>query len=85
MRELLRTSQYVMTSHGFEEMQTDRLTVFDVEHCVLTGEVVERQKDRQTGEWKYLVRGETLAGEEAVTVAKISPADRLVVITVYLV
>ncbi len=49
MRELVRTSRYVMTLHGEEEMKADRLTVFDVEHCILTGEIVGRQKDRHTG------------------------------------
>lgn len=61
MRELVRTSRYVMTVHGHEEMEADRLTVFDVEHCILAGEIVERQKDRRTGEWKYLVEGKTLS------------------------
>ena len=43
MRELVRTSRYVLTVHGHEEMEADQLTVFDVEHCILTGKVVERQ------------------------------------------
>ena len=31
MRELVRESRYVMTAHGREEMQSDDLTVFDVD------------------------------------------------------
>ena len=50
MRERVRTSQYVMTTHAEEEMQDDDLTVFDVENCLLTGAVVERQRDWDTGE-----------------------------------
>ena len=84
MRELVRTSRYVMTVHGHEEMDADQLTVFDVEHCVLTGEIVERQKDLLTGEWKYLVEGETLSGHQAVVVSKLAPTGKLVIITVYL-
>jgi len=45
MRELVRTSSYVVTTHAEEEMEADRLTVFDLEHCVLTGEIVETQRD----------------------------------------
>ena len=74
-----------MTSHGREEMEAEGLTVFDVEHCILTGDVVERQKDRETAEWKYLVQGETLGEENAVTVAKITPTGKLIIITVWLV
>jgi len=84
MRELVRTSRYVMTVHGHEEMEADRLTVFDVEHCILTGEIVERQKDLRTGEWKYLVEGETLSGHRAVVVSTVGATGKLVIITVYL-
>lgn len=56
MREKVRTRQYVMTLHGAEEMDEDALTIFDLESTILTGEIVERQKDQVTAEWKYLVR-----------------------------
>ena len=65
-------------------MLSDGLRIFDVEHCVLTGEIVERQRDHHTREWKYLVVGETLAGQRAVVVSKIGPTAKLVVITMYL-
>jgi hypothetical protein len=48
-----------------------------------TGEIVERQKDAVTGEWKYLVKGDTFAGDDLMTVAKISPTGKLVIIMVY--
>lgn len=38
MRDLVRTSRYIMTVHGHEEMEADQLTVFDVEHYILDGE-----------------------------------------------
>jgi len=85
MREKIRTRQYVMTVHAEEEMAGDNLSIFDVEHVVLTGEIAERQKDRDTGEWKYLVEGETIAGDLVVVVAKLSITDKLVMITVYVV
>lgn len=44
---------------------------------------MERQKDRKTGEWKYLVKGQVLSGEDAIVVGKIGPTEKLVVITVY--
>ena len=83
MREKIRTRQYVMTIHAEEEMTDDNLSIFDVERVVLTGRIVERQKDQNTAEWKYLVEGETIAGNLTVVVAKISVIGKLVIITVY--
>jgi hypothetical protein len=85
MREKVRTRQYVMTVHAEEEMAGDDLSIFDVEHIILTGEITERQKDRDTGEWKYIVEGGTITGDLAVVVAKLSITGKLVMITVYVV
>ncbi len=72
-----------MTLHAVEEMDDDGLSVFDVEHIVLTGEIVERQNDDKTYDDKYLVAGYTLSGERAFVVSKISPTGKLVIITVF--
>jgi hypothetical protein len=50
IREKVRQRQYVMTLHAEEEMSDDDLSIFDVERSLLTGEIVERQKDAVTGE-----------------------------------
>jgi len=83
MRDRVRTRQYLMTLHAEEEMASDALSIFDVESAVLTGGIIERQRDAQTAEWKYLVRGRTLADEWVVVVGKLSPTGKLVFITVY--
>ena len=84
MREKIRTCQYVMTLHAEEEMSDDDLTVFDVEHAILIGKIVERQKDHKTGEWKYLVKGKTISqGVKLLLWPSWSPTDKLVIITVY--
>ncbi len=83
MRERLRAHQYVMTLHAEEEMNDDDLSIFDIENCILTGRVVERQKDHDTSEWKYLIQGRTLADAEIVVVAKLSLTGKWVIITVY--
>ncbi len=72
-----------MTLHAEEEMADDGLTIFDVERGILTGEVVERQRDANTGEWKYLVAGETVVGNPVVVVTKFGATGTLVIITVY--
>lgn len=84
LREKVRTRQYVMTLHADEEMDDeDGLSIFDVESAILSGKIIERQKDESRGEWKYLVKGESLSGESVVAVTKIGPTDKLIFITVY--
>ena len=83
LREKVRDRQYIMTLHAEEEMDGDGFSIFDVECGILTGKIRERQKDRVTLEWKYLVEGESLAGETIVVVTKISPTEKLVIITVW--
>ena len=83
MREKVRNLEYVMTIHAEEEMEDDTLSIFEVENVILTGEIVERQKDNETGEWKHLIGGKTLDDNDIIVVAKLSLVDKLVIITVY--
>lgn len=83
IRDKIRTRQYVMTLHAEEEMNNDGLSIFDVESVILTGAAGERQRDQRTSEWKYLVTGQTLSGDHATVVAKLSITGKLVIITVY--
>jgi hypothetical protein len=43
------------------------------------------QKDRLTNEWKYLVNGQSIAGNHLVALTKFGPTGKLVIITVYLI
>ncbi|MBX3394017.1 MAG: DUF4258 domain-containing protein [Phycisphaerae bacterium] len=83
MRELIRTGQYIATTHALDEMEADGLIIFDVEHCILAGRILVRQKDRMTGEWKYVVEGPALDHKLIHVVAKIGPTGKLIIITVY--
>jgi hypothetical protein len=83
MRGRIRTRQYVMTFHAEEEMADDNLSIFDIERVVLTGKIVERQKDKNTKEWKYILEGKTISTGKAVVVGKLSVTGKLVIITVY--
>jgi hypothetical protein len=84
MREKIRKLDFVMTVHAEEEMENDGLSIFDIEGGILSGEIVERQKDTETGEWKYLIGGKTLDDDDIMIVAKIGPTEKLVIITLYL-
>ena len=84
MRANVRSHQYVMTVHAWEEMESDGLSIFDVESAILSGRITERQMDRPWGDRKYVVRGRPLEGDDAVfVVAKLGPTAQVVILTVY--
>jgi hypothetical protein len=64
-------------------MDADEMSIYDVEHCILNGEITERQKEKTTTEWKYRITGRTVAGRDMEVIAKLSPTGKLVIITVY--
>ena len=83
IRSKIREQKYVMTIHAEEEMNNDCFSVYDIEHCILTGKIVERQEDGVTAEWKYRINGQMVDGSEVEVIAKLSPTGKLVIITVY--
>lgn len=83
MQEKIRTRKYVMTLHAEEEMDDDELLIFDIERCILTGKIIERQKDKVTTEWKYVIEGQSIFSDKVGTVAKLSLTGKLFIITVY--
>jgi hypothetical protein len=84
MRQKIRERKYIMTLHAEEEMNEDGLTIYDIERGILTGQISERQKDKVTAEWKYLIRGKTVEGREIELIVKLGPTGKLVIITVYI-
>lgn len=82
-RDNIRLRQYIMTIHAEEEMDDDRLSIFDVESAILTGQIIERQRDRKTREWKYVVSGRATDGARVGVVGKLSYSGGLVILTTY--
>ena len=62
---------------------TPSVSIYDIERCILTGKIVERQKDKVTAEWKYRINGQVVDDSEVDVIAKLSPTGKLVIITVY--
>ena len=83
MRDKIRKRNYIMSIHADEEMDNDGLSIFDIECVILNGKILERQKDKNTAEWKYKIYGPTISDSEAEVIAKLSPTGKLVIITVY--
>ena len=74
-----------MSLHAAGELEDEDLTIIDLENIILTGRIVERQKDRQTHETKIVIRGRTLDDRQAEAVVKVGLTGILYIITVYLV
>ena len=82
-RHAVRTEQYDLRLHALEELEADGFSVRDLESCVLTGLIVERQRDFRTGEWKYVIAGSALDGSSVTLVAKWIATGRMIVLTVF--
>ena len=85
LRQLIRTLSYAVSTHAADELEDDNLNILDLENVVLSGQIVERQRDRSTRETKYVIQGCTLDGTAAEVVAKVGHTGKLFIITVYVV
>ena len=83
LRDCIRENRYVISIHADEEMADDDLSIFDVERTLLAGEIVERQRDKETGEWKYIVKGSSIDNRKIVVVTKLGPTGKAIIITVF--
>lgn len=83
LRELVRNLDYSVSLHAAEELEDDDLTILDLESILLSGQIIERQRDRTTRETKYVVQGATIDGQIAACVAKAGPTGKLYILTVY--
>ena len=84
LRHLIRTLSYVVSTHAADELEDDNLSILDLENIVLTGQIIERQRDRTTREIKFVIQGTTLEGDAGEVVVKVGHSGKLFVITIYL-
>ena len=83
MRGSVRAGKMVMTTHALDEMDQDDLVLADIEHAILKGDIITRQWDDKFSEWKYVIQGDDLDGNEIEVVAKPGQRSTVVIITVY--
>ena len=83
-RHLIRTLNYVISTHAAEELEDENLSILDLENIILTGRIKERQRDAKTREIKCVIAGITLDGAAAEAIVKIGVIGRLIVVTAYL-
>ncbi len=84
MRAAVAAGRLVLTEHAVDEMAADDLFQFDLEHCILTGEITETQWDDDFQEWKYVIEGDCTDGAALVVVARFGSQQQVVVITTFL-
>jgi hypothetical protein len=82
-RAAIRAGEFEIATHAFEELAADGLTVLDLEMSVLTGRIVERQRDRTTGERKHVIEGRAVDGLGVTVVAKWNSLGRMKILTAY--
>lgn len=83
MQEAARTGKVQFTLHALHELAMDDLAPQDAVNCILTGEIIQDQYDALYRETKYVLYGDTLAGDEMAVVARWDEIQSIVVITVY--
>ena len=82
LRHLIRTLNYIVSTHAADELEDDKLSILDLENIILTGQILERQRDRSSQETRYVIPGATLEGDAGEVVVKVGHNGRLIVITV---
>ncbi len=83
MKLCVREGRGIITDHAFDEMEEDDLFAFDLEQCVYTGTIIERQWDDSFQDWKYLIYGKSADDENIAVVAKLDRNEALVFITTF--
>lgn len=82
MRGCIDRNEMIIPRHALEQMYEDDLERPDVKQVIRSGQIVERQRDVDTREWKYVIEGTTYDGLLVRVVAKIGPDKKLYLITV---
>jgi len=83
IRHLVLERRYIVTLHAYDETSADDLSIWDVESALLNGQIVERQRDRQTTEHKLRINGMALDDTKIEVIVKFGPTGKLIIITVY--
>ena len=78
----VKDGRIIFRYHALKELRAENLTTGDAIHCILLGEIVEDQIDRN-GDLKFIIFGESIAKDEIGVVTKWDANLRVVVITAF--
>jgi len=65
----VRDGRIVFRYHALKELRAENFKIGDAVHCILVGEIVENQIDRN-GDLKFVIYGESIAHYEMGVVTK---------------
>jgi hypothetical protein len=83
IRNAIRTSNYDLTDHAVNEMVEDGLSIFDIEHAILTGKIRKTEIDNLRGT-RYTTIGLAEDKETEVgVVGRFTETNIYLIITVY--
>ncbi len=83
LRLCVQEGRAALTNHAYDEMVDDDFYVFDLEQCIYTGTIIERQWDEGLQDWKYVVYGQSSDEGDIAVIAQITRTHTLVFITTY--
>ena len=63
-------------------MANDRFVEADLIHGILSGKIVQRQKDRITREWKYTIHGNSTQPHRKIGLV-VKEKNKVIIITVF--
>ena len=83
LRQKILAGQYLIPFHAAGEMDDENYDTFDLENIILTGSIIRRQRDPNTHEQKYVVRGRSVEDFESCCVVELGPRGDVVFVTVW--
>ena len=82
VRTAVARGRYLTTDHADSGMETDDLTILDVEHVIAHGKIRKKETDDPRGaRWEII--GPAEDGREIGVVVRIMQADSILIVTVY--
>jgi len=82
LRQTIKDQSYEISSHANEEMSDDDLISLDIEHVILTGDIISRLTKDPRGS-RYEIVGESLDGRSVAVLRRMLSTGWLRIITVF--
>ena len=82
LRQNIKEQRYEISSHANEEMSDDDLISLDIEHVILTGDIISRLTKDPRGS-RYEIVGESLDGRSVAVLCRMLSTGWLRIITVF--
>ncbi|MBF0236631.1 MAG: DUF4258 domain-containing protein [SAR324 cluster bacterium] len=82
IQQKIKRGMFQLTQHAIKELNDDDFFVEDIERGILSGRISERQKDLVTGEWKYVIMGNSTQENKKIGVV-VKEKKNVIIITVF--